>query len=702
MAAASIIVDLLMRTGSFETDTKRAESSLRRLQKTSTDVTASLRGLAASFGLGFSVVGLVNLTDQYTKLTAQLKLSTSSLKEFNEAYASVQRIANNSQTDINAVATLYARLGQTFKDTGVSQKEIADISETVALALKVNGASAQEASSAMLQLSQAFGSGVLRGEEFNAIAEAAPPLLRQVAKTLGVTYGELRQLAKDGKITEEVLRRAFTDKAYIDSLRNSAKEIQTVSGAITVLKNNLETLVGEYNSASGATNTLTKIILTLANNLNIVAGAALAVTAAFATMYSARVLAGLATLQGRLSAIVAVATAGAVAIQNYFDSQTGDVLLNKRLEEAKKRLIEINNILSNPNDTKRTDRGLVGYTKAEIDALTKERDTLVKRIAGLQDMVPSTGAATPDVSIPKIDIPKIATPRGASRGQSLSDFQLDVQLSELERIADEAKKAGSEIAQVNDIIADSAEDMADRIRDDLGDDGVIKSLKDMDAEIARLAQSTRTPLEQFESQIQRIADLFNKGWLSPDLAGRLSDQAFQEFVDKNKDVAGEVTEFWKEAARNIQDAFADGFFDFMQGEFGNLEQSFKRTIDRMVANLLASKLTNLLFGESFGTNGDIGGDSIIGKIFGGFGDFFGDLLPSFDVGTPYVQRDMVAKIHKGERILTAQENRAFSSGGMGATVYMTVNTPDANSFRKSQPQIMADMQRNLNRGRRVV
>jgi tape measure domain-containing protein len=699
MAAASIIVDLLMRTGSFETDTKRAESSLRRLQKTSTDVTASLRGLAASFGLGFSVVGLVNLTDQYTKLTAQLKLSTSSLKEFNDAFASVQRIANISQTDINAVATLYARLGQTFKGTGVAQQEIADIAETVSLALKVSGSSAQEASSAMLQLSQAFGSGVLRGEEFNAIAEAAPELLRQVARQLGVNYGELRQLAKDGKITTDVLRKAFTDKAYIDSLRANAKEIQTVSGAITVLKNNLETLVGEYNSASGATNTLTKIILTLANNLNIVAGAALAVTAAFATMYSARVLAGLATLQGRLSAIVAVATAGAVAIQNYFDSQTGDVLLNKRLEEAKKRLIEINNILSNPNDTKRTDRGLVGYTKAEIDALTKERDTLVKRIAGLQDMVPSTGTATPDLSIPKIEIPKIASPK-AGRGQSLADFQLDVQLSELERIKDAMAAEGREIAQINEVIADSFEEEFDRIKDALGEDAAIKHIKDLKDEVNSLYADTRTPLETFTANIKRIADLFNGGFIGAELAGRAAQTEYDKFVQQTKNTTDQVTEFWKEAARNIQDALADGFFDFMQGELGNLEQTFKRTIDRMVANLLASKLTDILFGKNFGETGDLGG--FVGDIFGGFGDFFGDLLPSFDVGTPYVQRDMVAKIHKGERILTAQENRAFSSGGMGATVYMTVNTPDANSFRKSQPQIMADMQRNLNRGRRVV
>lgn len=699
MAAASIIVDLLMRTGSFETDTKRAESSLRRLQKTSVDVTSSLRGLAASFGLGFSIVGLVNLTDQYTKLTAQLKLSTNGLKEFNEAFASVKRIANTSQTDINAVGALYARLANTFKGTGIAQKEIADISETVSLALKISGASAQEASSAMLQLSQAFGSGVLRGEEFNAIAEAAPELLRQVARQLGVNYGELRQLAKDGKITSDVLRQAFTDKTYLDALRTNAKEVQTVSGAITVLKNNLETLVGEYNAAAGATNALSNVILTIANNLNIVAGAALAVTAGLATMYSARVLVGLATLQGRLSAIATVATAGAIALQNYFDSKTGDVLLNERLEEAKKRLIEINNILSNPNDTKRTDRGLVGYTKAEIDALTKERDTLVKRIAGLQDMV-TTGNGAPGIdvpTIPKITIPTIKTPKS---GQSLGDFQLDVQLSELKRISDESEKVGRDIAAVNDIIADSAEDMNDRIRKDLGEDGVIKTLDDMNKEIARLGESARNPLEKFTADIQKIADLFNKGWIDPQLAGRLSDQAFKEFVEKNKGASDEITEFWKQAARNIQDAFADGFFDFMQGEFGNLEQSFKRTIDRMVANLLASQLTDFLFGETFGSKGEFGG--ALGGIFKDIGSFFGDLLPSFDVGTPYVQRDMVAKIHKGERILTAQENRAFSNGAMGATIIQNIYAQDANSFHKSREQIAADMQRALNRGRRIM
>jgi tape measure domain-containing protein len=698
MAAASIIVDLLMRTGSFETDTKRAESSLRRLQKTSVDVTSSLRGLAASFGLGFSIVGLVNLTDQYTKLTAQLKLSTNGLKEFNEAFASVKRIANTSQTDINAVGALYARLANTFKGTGIAQKEIADISETVSLALKISGASAQEASSAMLQLSQAFGSGVLRGEEFNAIAEAAPELLRQVARQLGVNYGELRQLAKDGKITSDVLRQAFTDKTYLDALRTNAKEVQTVSGAITVLKNNLETLVGEYNAAAGATNALSNVILTIANNLNIVAGAALAVTAGLATMYSARVLVGLATLQGRLSAIATVATAGAIALQNYFDSKTGDVLLNERLEEAKKRLIEINNILSNPNDTKRTDRGLVGYTKAEIDALTKERDTLVKRIAGLQDMVPGISVD----GIPNIKTPILLDPdkKKGRKKKTLSEIREELFIDDLQKMRKEMEEEGKKIEDINELIADSFIDENQRIKKKLEDDPVAKKLKELKEEAISLYENTRTPLQEFTDRIQKVKELLDLGFIKPDVAGQASKKYYEDFVKDTKDTTDAVTEFWKQAARNMQDAMSDFFFDAMQGKLGDLASSFKATIDRMVANLLASKLTDILFGKDFGSNGEFGG--VAKNIFDGIGSFFGDLLPSFDVGTPYVQKDMVAKIHKGERILTASENRAFSSGAMGASIYMTINTPDANSFRKSQPQIMADMQRSLNRGRRVV
>jgi tape measure domain-containing protein len=698
MAAASIIIDLLLKTGSFETDTKRAESSLRRLQKTSVDVTSSLRGLAASFGIGFSVVGLVNLTDQYTKLTAQLKLSTSSLKEFNDAFASVQRIANTSQTDINAVATLYARLGQTFKGTGVAQQEIADIAETVSLALKVSGSSAQEASSAMLQLSQAFGSGVLRGEEFNAIAEAAPELLRQVARTLGVTYGELRQLAKDGKITADVLRQAFTNQAYIESLRNSAKEIQTVSGAVTVLKNNLETLVGEYNSASGATNALTKIILTLANNLNVVAGAALAVTAALATMYSARVLAGLATLQGRLGAIAAVATAGAIAIQDYFNSQTSEVILTKKLDEVKKRLVEINTILASPNPTKRTDKGLVPLVEADIKALEAERKSLISQIKNIQDYtVPRAGGVPTDVggSLAIPTIPTIKTPK--IRGKLFDPEEL--LLDDLARGREQAESEGKKIAAVFDVIADSGEEMNDRIRSELGEDGVIKTIKDLNDEIAGLEKSSRTPLENFEAQIKRIADLFNAGWVSPELAGRLSQQAFDDFSKKSKDTADEITEFWREAARNMQDAMSDFFFDAMEGKLSDLAGNFTRTINRMVADIAAAQFSKYLFGEDFGKGGDIGG--VFGNIFGGFGDFFGGLLPSFDVGTPYVQRDMVAKIHKGERILTAQENRAFSSGKMAPQINMTVYANDAGSFMRSSGQIAKGLQRQLNQAQRV-
>lgn len=155
-------------------------------------------------------------------------------------------------------------------------------------------------------------------------------------------------------------------------------------------------------------------------------------------------------------------------------------------------------------------------------------------------------------------------------------------------------------------------------------------------EIAKLTEERRKELEVQQEQTRLeglIADTVdvkieksrvNMQTLTRALeAGAISEKQYLEAVqlemermsDKTKAVTDEMTEFFKEAARNIQNVMADTLFDFMQGKMTNLGASIKTMIDRMVANFLAAKAATALFGADFGTTGNMGG--IVGSIFSG-------------------------------------------------------------------------------------
>jgi tape measure domain-containing protein len=214
---------------------KKSGSSLSSMAGFAKTAAIGIAGVSAALiGASFAMIRSI---DEYTKYTAQLKLATRSQDEFKSAMKDVSRIANTAQASISTVGTLYARLSNAMRDLGASQADTARVTETVALALKVSGSSAGETSSAMLQLSQAFGSGVLRGEEFNAMMESAPNLMRALAESIGVPLGALRNMASEGLITGEVLTKAFGDPKLLEKLREQAKEVETAAGSIETLKN---------------------------------------------------------------------------------------------------------------------------------------------------------------------------------------------------------------------------------------------------------------------------------------------------------------------------------------------------------------------------------------------------------------------------------------------------------------------------------
>lgn len=160
-------------------------------------------------------------------------------------------------------------------------------------------------------------------------------------------------------------------------------------------------------------------------------------------------------------------------------------------------------------------------------------------------------------------------------------------------------------------------------------------------------------------------------------------------AEENKKAADEITEFWKSAAHSMQQSMSSFFFDIMQGDLKDLAGSFKRTIDKMVADQLAAKAATELFGADFPKGGgSIGG--WIGKALGafgggGFGDSAGqDYGMSFASGTAYVPRTGLALVHQGERIIPAAENRA--GGEISVTNVFHITGP---ADRRSQAQIAA-------------
>lgn len=215
----------------------RYSDSTRKANEATVSLVNSLKATVAGYVSLRGATAIATSIDEYTKYTAQLKLATRSTQEYQQALVNVRSISQKAQADVGAIGVLYARLNNSLRELGVAQDGISRVTETVSLALKASGASAAEASSAMLQLSQAFGSGVLRGEEFNAVAESAPGLLRALAESLNVPFGALKNMAAQGQLTSDVLYKAFSDGKLLDSLRVQAESVKTISGSLQTLKN---------------------------------------------------------------------------------------------------------------------------------------------------------------------------------------------------------------------------------------------------------------------------------------------------------------------------------------------------------------------------------------------------------------------------------------------------------------------------------
>src|SRR5690606_7649863 len=138
---------------------------------------------------------------------------------------------------LETLVTLYGRVALVQRELGVTQAEMLNFTDKIALSLRVAGTDAQSASGALLQLSQALGSGVVRAEEFNSILEGALPIAQAAAaglKEAGGSVAKLRQLVVDGKVSSEAFFRAFEAGSAILEDKVAGATLTTEQGLTNV------------------------------------------------------------------------------------------------------------------------------------------------------------------------------------------------------------------------------------------------------------------------------------------------------------------------------------------------------------------------------------------------------------------------------------------------------------------------------------
>lgn len=319
-------------TTEFEQAGNRAASSFSKTRAGLESISTQLQSLQnyAKAWIGASqLIGLtssiVKIADEYIGLQSRLKLATTSQLEFNTANAALFAIAQQNGVPLKESLSLYSKLAPALRELGGTQAQTLTMTDLVGKSLRLSGAGAAESASTMLQLSQALGSGVLRGDEFNSMMENSPRLMKAVADGLGKPIGELRKMAEEGKLTADVVVNSLlSQKQKLESEYSSLP--LTVSAAWTKMGNAVTQEIGRLDKESGgATGRLALVLGSLADNLKAVEGAMVtaaqvgagvfvaSLVAVRAAAIEAAGLAGLGMLRNALAGIMLLYSSGGIA-----------------------------------------------------------------------------------------------------------------------------------------------------------------------------------------------------------------------------------------------------------------------------------------------------------------------------------------------------------------------------------------------------
>ncbi|WP_327440875.1 tape measure protein [Proteus mirabilis] len=265
------VEQLLTSQRQLEQRLNRMDSSFNRTSQSVNNTERSMQSLskvAAALAGYLSASMVASYSEAWTELNNKLSNSVRANESLIDVTQRVFDISQATRSSLDATATLYARLERGTREYNTSAADLAKLTSIINQGFIVSGATAQEAENAIIQLSQGIASGVLRGEEFNSVAEQGSRLMVALADSMGVGIGQLRKMAAEGKLTTDVVVKGLLSQG--DAIgKEFAKTTRTMSQAFQEAGNNLTKFLGENATIKASINVFSDAVITVSKNLDV-------------------------------------------------------------------------------------------------------------------------------------------------------------------------------------------------------------------------------------------------------------------------------------------------------------------------------------------------------------------------------------------------------------------------------------------------
>lgn len=261
-----------------------ATTAAKKMDELQTNINRVAGAIAASLVVDWGKAFLV-AADNMSQLNARIERLTGSAATASQTMQSLMRISSSTGGSLQDTAKVWETLSTALRDTGATNGQIIQLTETLQKIGRIGGSSTEEMANALRQFGQSISSGTIRAEEFNSILEQMPELARQIAAGMGVSIGELRQLMLDGKLTAEDALNAIQKQT--GSVNAEFEKLpRTLSQANTALTNSFLSMIDSVNQATGASSGMVAVIDSLTAALDRLAGKAISADAQISDLNS--------------------------------------------------------------------------------------------------------------------------------------------------------------------------------------------------------------------------------------------------------------------------------------------------------------------------------------------------------------------------------------------------------------------------------